>query len=74
LEDPSSPQQCGRLDDPKKETDCLPVSDWSSPGTKAAIAKSVADELFSWAARPWGAQEMNTYVDAAYCDYLGKQP
>jgi hypothetical protein len=38
------------------------------------LAGGVADGLFSWAAWPWGGQDMDTYVDASYQDYLGGKP
>ncbi|OQD62083.1 hypothetical protein PENPOL_c014G01900 [Penicillium polonicum] len=52
------------------------VPDWSSVGAKPAMAlgDGVADGLFSWAAWPNGPNDMNTYVDAAYMQYLGKKP
>ncbi|PTU21963.1 hypothetical protein P175DRAFT_0424640, partial [Aspergillus ochraceoroseus IBT 24754] len=58
----------------KKETNCFLIPDWSSLGAKAAMAKGVADGLLSWAAWPWGPQEMNTYVDASYRGYLNGLP
>ncbi|KAJ5175656.1 uncharacterized protein N7482_001533 [Penicillium canariense] len=58
----------------KAETNCFLIPDWSSLGAKAAMAKDVADGLMSWAAWPWGGQEMNTYVDASYRDYLNGLP
>ena len=58
----------------RAKTNCFLVPDWSSLGAKAAMAKDVADELMSWAAWPWGGQEMNTYVDASYRDYLHVKP
>lgn len=52
------------------------VPDWSSVGAKSAMAlgDGVADGLFSWAAWPNGPNDMNTYVDASYMQYLGKKP
>ncbi|CAI7565273.1 unnamed protein product [Penicillium viridicatum] len=52
------------------------VPDWSSVGAKPAMAlgDGVADGLFSWAAWPNGPNDMNTYVDASYMQYLGKKP
>ena len=46
----------------KAQTGCFFMPDWSSQGAKAALelAGGVADELFSWAAWPWGNQNMNT--------------
>ncbi|KAF4176160.1 hypothetical protein CNMCM8694_000091 [Aspergillus lentulus] len=56
----------------KADTGCFFVPDWSSLGAKAALeaGKGVVDGLFSWAAWPWGPQDMNTYVDASYLQYL----
>ncbi|KAK3317119.1 glycosyl hydrolase family 71-domain-containing protein [Cercophora scortea] len=60
----------------KKVTACFLVPDWSSYGAKAAmeLAGGVADGLFSWAAWPWGPQNMDTYVDASYLQYLNGKP
>ncbi|KAF4432822.1 Glucan endo-1,3-alpha-glucosidase agn1 [Colletotrichum fructicola] len=57
-------------------TGCFFIPDWSSLGAKPAMAKAngVADGLFSWAAWPWGDQNMDTYVDASYSQYLGGKP
>ncbi|KAJ8099511.1 glycoside hydrolase [Lipomyces tetrasporus] len=44
--------------------------DWSSLGAKAALEPGVADGLFSWAAWPWGGNDMNTYTDASYLQFL----
>lgn len=38
------------------------------------LQDGVADALFSWAAWPWGNQDMNTFVDASYLSYLGSKP
>lgn len=48
------------------------LPDWSSKGANLAVGLSngVADGLFSWAAWPWGNQDMNTYVDASYMLFL----
>jgi hypothetical protein len=60
----------------KADTGCFLVPDWSSEGAKAAmeLAGGVADGLFSWAAWPWGNQNMDTYVDASYLNYLNGKP
>lgn len=52
------------------------MPDWSSQGAKAALelAGGVANWLFSWAAWPWGNENMNTYVDASYLQYLNGKP
>ncbi|KAK0666621.1 family 71 putative glycoside hydrolase [Cercophora samala] len=62
--------------DIKEATGCFFVPDWSSVGAKAAmsLAGGVADGLFSWAAWPWGPQNMDTYVDASYLQYLNGKP
>jgi hypothetical protein len=60
----------------KANTGCFLVPDWSSLGAKPAIqrADGVADGLFSWAAWPWGPQDMDTYIDASYLQYLNGKP
>ncbi len=60
----------------KEVTGCFFVPDWSSRGAKDAmsLAGGVADGLFSWAAWPWGPQNMDTYVDASYLQYLNGKP
>ncbi|KAJ6036601.1 Glycoside hydrolase family 71 [Penicillium herquei] len=52
------------------------VPDWSSVGAKPAMAlgDGVADGLFSWAAWPNGPNDMDTYVDASYMQYLEGKP
>jgi hypothetical protein len=62
--------------DIKSQTGCFFVPDWSSLGAKAAmeLANGVADGLFSWAAWPWGDQDMTTFVDASYLQYLNGKP
>ncbi|KAK4170879.1 glycoside hydrolase [Triangularia setosa] len=57
-------------------TGCFFVLDWSFVGAKAAmsLADGVADGLFSWAAWPWGPQNMDTYVDGSYLQYLYGKP
>ncbi|PYI33812.1 alpha-1,3-glucanase/mutanase [Aspergillus indologenus CBS 114.80] len=62
--------------DIKSQQFCFFVPDWSSVGAKAAMALAggVADGLFSWAAWPNGPNDMNTYVDASYIQYLDKKP
>ncbi|KAJ5605270.1 carbohydrate-binding module family 24 protein [Penicillium lagena] len=54
----------------KKDTNCFFIPDWSSLGAKAALELKAADGLFNWAAWPWGNENMNTYVDASYFQYL----
>lgn len=58
--------------DIKKEVGCFFIPDWSSKGARPALelADGVADGLFNWAAWPWGANDMDTYVDASYFQYL----
>lgn len=60
----------------KAQTGCFFIPDWSSLGAKPALAQEngVTDGLFNWAAWPVGAQDMNTYVDASYGDYLKGKP
>ncbi|KAL6229448.1 glycosyl hydrolase family 71-domain-containing protein [Aspergillus navahoensis] len=58
----------------KQATGCFFVPDWSSLGAKPAVELGTADGLFNWAAWPWGPQEMNTYVDASYIEYLDGLP
>ncbi|KAB8232369.1 glycoside hydrolase family 71 protein [Aspergillus alliaceus] len=58
----------------KQSTGCFFVPDWSSLGAKPAVELGTADGLFNWAAWPWGGQEMNTYVDASYTEYLDGLP
>lgn len=62
--------------DIKSITGCFFVPDWSSLGAKVAMqqANGVADGLFSWAAWPWGPQNMDTYTDASYLQYLNGKP
>lgn len=54
----------------KERTGAFFVPDYSSLGAKAAMELGVADGLFSWAAWPWGGQEMDTYTDVSYRQYL----
>jgi hypothetical protein len=58
----------------KRATGCFFVPDWSSLGAKPAVELGTADGLFNWAAWPWGPQEMNTYVDTSYMEYLDGLP
>ncbi|RAH44413.1 glycoside hydrolase family 71 protein [Aspergillus brunneoviolaceus CBS 621.78] len=60
----------------KEQTGCFFIPDWSSVGAEAAagLADGVADELFSWAAWPYGPSDMNTYTDASYIDFLDGKP
>ncbi|RAK84430.1 hypothetical protein BO79DRAFT_232335 [Aspergillus costaricaensis CBS 115574] len=55
---------------------CYFVPDWSSLGTKAALKASpgVPDGLFSWAGWPWGPNDMDTYIDTSYMQYLDGKP
>ncbi|KAH3463578.1 hypothetical protein KXV78_000763 [Aspergillus fumigatus] len=56
----------------KASTDCFFIPDWSSLGVKAALEKGygIVDGLFSWAAWPSGAEDMNTQVDMSYLELL----
>ncbi|KAF7164009.1 hypothetical protein CNMCM5623_008648 [Aspergillus felis] len=58
----------------KAATGCFFVPSWSSLGAKPAVETGVVDGLFSWAAWPWGPQDMDTYVDASYLQYLASLP
>jgi hypothetical protein len=58
----------------KAETGCFLIPDWSSVGAEAALDIGIADGLFNWAAWPWGPQDMNTYVDASYLQFLNDMP
>lgn len=58
--------------DIKAETGCFFIPSWSSLGAKEALKLGTPDGLFSWAAWPWDNQDMDTYVDASYLDYLGQ--
>ncbi|KAK4170815.1 family 71 putative glycoside hydrolase [Triangularia setosa] len=70
------PEQAEDWHNIKDLTNCFFVPDWSSLGAKAAMEAGggVADGLFSWAAWPWGPQNMDTYVDASYLQYLAGKP
>ncbi|KAK3327086.1 mutanase [Cercophora scortea] len=46
------------------------ASDWIDIKSATGCAK-VALQLAAW---PWGGQDMDTYVDASYKDYLGAKP
>ncbi|KAF7715037.1 Glucan endo-1,3-alpha-glucosidase [Penicillium ucsense] len=58
----------------KASTNCFFVPSWSSIGAKPAVETDVVDGLFSWAAWPWGNQDMSTYIDASYIQYLAGLP
>ncbi|PYH78859.1 hypothetical protein BO82DRAFT_421133 [Aspergillus uvarum CBS 121591] len=62
--------------DIKEQTGCFFMPDWSSVGADVAVTLGggVADGLFSWAAWPYGPNDMNTYVDASYIDFLDGKP
>ncbi|KAF4875177.1 Mutanase [Colletotrichum siamense] len=66
------PGNAGDWKDIKKQVGCFFIPDWSSKGARPALelADGVADGLFNWAAWPWGAKDMDTYVDASYFQYL----
>ncbi|PQE23944.1 mutanase protein [Rutstroemia sp. NJR-2017a WRK4] len=68
------PDSSGDWVDIKAQTGCFLVPDWSSIGAGPALAKGVADGLFSWAAWRWGDWRMNTYTDAAYNTSLAGLP
>jgi hypothetical protein len=48
------------------------IPDWSLLGVSAVLEKgySIMDGLFSWAAWPSGAEDMNTQVDMSYLELL----
>ncbi|KAK4187709.1 glycosyl hydrolase [Podospora australis] len=60
----------------KDQTSCFFIPDWSSIGAQPAtkLAGGVADGLFSWDAWPKGPDNMTTYPDASYYDFLGSKP
>ncbi|KAJ5771869.1 Glycoside hydrolase family 71 [Penicillium odoratum] len=62
--------------DLKSQMSLFFVPDWSSVGAKpaSALGDGVADGLFSWAAWPNGPNDMDTYVDASYMQYLEEKP
>ncbi|KAK1985565.1 mutanase [Colletotrichum cereale] len=70
------PDQAEDWHDIKAATGCFFVPDWSSLGAGPAVraAGGVADGLFSWASWPWGAHDMETYVDASYIEALDGKP
>ncbi|KAJ5733729.1 mutanase, partial [Penicillium malachiteum] len=58
--------------DLKERNNVFFIPDWSSLGAKLALklGNGVPDGLFSWAAWPWGPQDMDTYTDALYYQFL----
>lgn len=60
--------------DIKASTNCFFIPDWSSLGAKHAVAPGIADGLFSWDAWPKGEQNMTTYPDASYHQFMGDLP
>jgi hypothetical protein len=58
----------------KQQTGCFFIPDWLSLRAKPALELDTANSLFNWAAWPWGPQEMNTYVNASYMEYLNGLP
>lgn len=56
----------------KAHTGCYFMPDWSSRGAQPALKLNpqATDGLFSWAAWPYGADDMNAYVDASYLLFL----
>ncbi|EAA30893.3 carbohydrate-binding module family 24 protein [Neurospora crassa] len=62
--------------DLKSQYNVFFMPDWSSLGAKEALLRGggVADGLFNWAAWPWGPQDMDTYTDASYLQYLNGKP
>ncbi|OJJ42607.1 hypothetical protein ASPZODRAFT_76535, partial [Penicilliopsis zonata CBS 506.65] len=68
------PAQAADWETIKQIVPCFFMPDWSSLGAKAALEQGagVVDGLFSWAAWPWGPNDMNTYVDASYLQFLNQ--
>ncbi|KAI3124048.1 CAZyme family GH71 [Penicillium roqueforti] len=66
------PNQAEDWIDLKQKYNAFFIPDWSSIGAKPALqlGGGVADGLFSWAAWPWGPQDIDTYTDASYYQYL----
>ena len=58
----------------KTSLNCFFIPDWSSLGAKVAATPGIADGLFSWDAWPKGTQNMTTYSDASYHQFLGGLP
>ncbi|KAH7310862.1 glycosyl hydrolase family 71-domain-containing protein [Stachybotrys elegans] len=60
----------------KRTTGCFFIPDWSSQGPQSAVGLQggVADGLFSWDPWAWGGEEIDTYTDAAYKQFLGGKP
>lgn len=58
----------------KDSTGCFFIPSWSSLGAKPAVETGVVDGLFSWAGWPWGDEDMSTYIDASYIQYLAGRP
>lgn len=59
----------------KQQSGCFLIPDWSSLGAKEALEAGgggIVDGLFSWAAWPWGPNDMDTYTDASYLRYLNQ--
>ncbi|OJJ84598.1 glycoside hydrolase family 71 protein, partial [Aspergillus glaucus CBS 516.65] len=56
----------------KEATGCYFIPNWGSLGAKQAaqVGNGVVDGLTSWTAWSWGAEDMNTYNDAAYIEAL----
>ncbi|KAK0117589.1 hypothetical protein ONS95_011925 [Cadophora gregata] len=50
------------------------IPDWSSKGAKGAMQLPNKDGLFSWAAWPYGPNDINTYIDASYREFLNGLP
>ena len=58
----------------KQSVDCFFMPDWASIGPYAAVDTGAVDGLFSWAAWPNGASDMNDSVDQDYVSALNGKP
>ena len=68
------PGNSGDWPEIKKSTNCFFIPDWSSLGAQPAVELGTADGLFSWDAWPKGEQNMTTYPDASYYQFLSGLP
>ncbi|KAK5653721.1 hypothetical protein OQA88_8752 [Cercophora sp. LCS_1] len=58
----------------KALTNCFFIPDWSSIGARPAMDTGIPDGLFSWDAWPKGPDNMTTYPDASYKQFLNGKP
>lgn len=70
------PKQANEWNEIKKAAPCFFMPDWSSVGAQPAydLGNKVADGLFSWDAWPHGEQNMTTFPDASYHEFLKGKP